>query len=62
MTPSEALFRQRQAGRRKVTSAMVATGMPYTNSRTIWARRQVTTDPVAQDAVCLKMTLESLRW
>ncbi|WP_308296120.1 hypothetical protein [Streptomyces sp. ISL-96] len=29
-----------------VTSAIFATGMPCADSSTIWARRQVTTDPV----------------
>ncbi|KAF5990264.1 hypothetical protein BOG92_054325 [Streptomyces sp. WAC00263] len=29
-----------------VTSAIFATGMPCADSRIIWARRQVTTDPV----------------
>ncbi|WP_307659333.1 hypothetical protein [Streptomyces sp. V1I1] len=29
-----------------VTSAILATGMPWADSSTIWARRQVTTDPV----------------
>ena len=30
----------------KVTSAIFTTGMPCADSRIIWARRQVTTDPV----------------
>ncbi|MCZ0996310.1 hypothetical protein O1L44_29550 [Streptomyces noursei] len=28
------------------TSAILATGMPCADSKTIWARRQVTTDPL----------------
>ncbi len=40
----------------KVTSAIFATGMPWADSRTIWARRQVTTEPVPR-----RMIRSSLR-
>jgi hypothetical protein len=39
----------------KVTSAILATGMPWAESNTICARRQVTTDPV------LRRTMRSSR-
>ncbi|MFB7867915.1 hypothetical protein [Streptomyces sp. NPDC056069] len=35
-----------------VTSAIFATGMPCADSSTIWARRQVTTDPVPLRMIC----------
>ncbi|WP_406500780.1 hypothetical protein OG936_13555 [Streptomyces sp. NBC_00846] len=35
-----------RSGLVNVTSAIFATGMPCANSSTIWARRQVTTEPV----------------
>ncbi|AXQ53994.1 hypothetical protein D0C37_04870 [Streptomyces koyangensis] len=34
-----------------VTSAIFATGMRWADSSTIWARRQVTTDPVPRRTI-----------